>query len=189
MVFSRAMMLLEFMTLQLTLGEPMPTSRGASAVAVVNDQIYVIGGTRNMYYSSNANELYTPFGYGIPDSSYVPPDNTVPEVSVVSPENRTYYTADIQLNLKVNEPDLWMRYNLDNENITEISANTTITGLSLGLHNLTVYVTDDAGNTALSQTIHFEVQEPFPTIVVVASVIIVAVVGVGLLVYFKKRKR
>lgn len=172
-----------------TLGEPMPTSRGASAVAVVNDQIYVIGGTRNMYYSSNANELYTPFGYGIPDSSYVPPDNTVPEVSVVSPENRTYYTADIQLNLKVNEPDLWMRYNLDNENITEISANTTITGLSLGLHNLTVYVTDDAGNTALSQTIHFEVQEPFPTIVVVASVIIVAVVGVGLLVYFKKRKR
>ncbi len=171
-----------------TLGEPMPTSRGASAVAVVNDQIYVIGGTRNMHYSSNANELYTPFGYGTPDSSYVPPDNTVPEVSVVSPENRTYYTTDIQLNLKVNEPDLWIRYNLDNVNITEISANTTITGLSSGLHNVTVYVTDAAGNTALSQTIHFEVQEPFPTALVLASVATAIIVGLGLLVYFKRRK-
>ena len=165
----------------------MPTSRGASAVAVVNDQIYVIGGTINMHYSSTANELYTPFGYGTPDPSYVPPDNTMPEVSVMSPENRTYYTADIQLNLTVTEPDLWMRYNLDNENITEISGNTTITGLSLGLHNLTVYATDDAGNTAFSQTIHFEVQEPFPTVLAVFSVALV-VVGVGLLVYFRKRK-
>jgi N-acetylneuraminic acid mutarotase len=171
-----------------TLGEPMPTSRGASAVAVVNDQIYVIGGTRNMHYSSNANELYTPFGYGTPDSSYVPPDNTVPEVSVMVPENRTYYTTDIELNLTVNEPDLWMRYNLDNGNITEISGNTTITSLSLGAHNLTVYATDEAGNTAACQTIHFEIQEPFPTTLVVASVVTVAVVGIGLLVYFKKRK-
>jgi hypothetical protein len=111
----------------------------------------------------------------------------MPEVSVMSPENRTYYTADIQLNLTVTEPDLWMRYNLDNENITEISGNTTITGLSLGLHNLTVYATDDAGNTAFSQTIHFEVQEPFPTVLAVFSVALV-VVGVGLLVYFRKRK-
>jgi N-acetylneuraminic acid mutarotase len=170
-----------------TLGEPMPTSRGASAVAVVNDQIYVIGGTRNMYYRSNANELYTPFGYGTPDPSYVPLDSAVPEVSVLSPENKTYYTPDIQLNLTVNEPDLWMRYNLDNENITEISGNTTITGLSLGAHNLTVYATDEAGNTAACKTIHFEVQEPFPTTLVLASVTTAAVVSIGLLVYFRKR--
>jgi len=171
-----------------TLGEQMPTSRGASGVAVVNDQIYVIGGTRNMHYSSNANELYTPFGYGTPDPSYIPPDNTAPAVSVLSPENKTYYTTDIQLNLIVNEPDLWMRYNLDNANITEISGNTTITGLSLGAHNLTIYATDEAGNTAACKTIHFEVQEPFPATIVIASVITVAVACVGLILYFKKRK-
>lgn len=170
-----------------TLGEPMPTSRGASAVAVVNDQIYVIGGTRNMHYSSNANELYTPFGYGAPDPSYIPPDNTVPEVSVLSPENKTYYTTDIELNLTVNEPDLWMRYNFDNGNITEISGNTTITGLSLGAHTLTVYATDEAGNTASCKAIHFEIQEPFPTSLVIAASASVVVVIVGLLVYFKKR--
>jgi len=171
-----------------TLGEPVPTSRGGSAVAVVNDQIYVIGGSQNMYFHSNANELYTPFGYGTPDPFYVPPDSIVPEVSVLSPENKTYYTTDIQLNLIVNEPDLWMRYNLDHENITEISGNTTITGLSLGLHNITVYATDDAGNTVTCQTIHFKVEEPFPTTLVVASATAMAVVSIGLLVYFKKRK-
>jgi N-acetylneuraminic acid mutarotase len=171
-----------------TLGEPMPTSRGASAVAVVNDQIYVIGGARSINYISNANELYTPFGYGAPDPTYVLPDNTVPEVSVLSPNNKTYYMTDIQLKIIVNEPDLWMRYNLDNGNITEIAGNTTITGLSLGLHNLTVYSTDAAGNTCTSQTIHFKVEE-FPTTLVIASVVIIAaVVGIVLMLYFKKRK-
>jgi hypothetical protein len=38
-----------------------------------------------------------------------------------------------------------------------------------------------------SETIVFNI-EPFPTTIVIASVITVAVVGVGLLVYFKKRK-
>jgi hypothetical protein len=83
-----------------------------------------------------------------------------------------------------------MYYNLDNENITEISGNTIITKLTLGQHNLTLYATDDAGNTGVSQTIHFKVaEESFPTLpVAVASVASVAIVGAGLLVYFKKRK-
>jgi hypothetical protein len=44
----------------------------------------------------------------------------------------------------------------------------------------------------VSETIYFkvEVPEPFPvTPVSVASVASIAIVGVGLLVYFKKRKR
>ena len=89
----------------------------------------------------------------------------------------------------MNETVSWMHYNLDNKNITEISGNTTITGLSFGSHNLTVYATDDSGNRGASQTIQFTVTEaPFPTTLVVASVITVAVVGIVLLVYFKKRK-
>ena len=88
-----------------------------------------------------------------------------------------------------------MRYKLDNETVAEISGNTTITGLSLGSHSLTVYATDDAGNTGASQTIHFTIAEepepePFPTVpVVAASIATVVLVGAGLLVYFKKRKR
>jgi hypothetical protein len=171
-----------------TLGTPMPTARVGLNAVVVDDVIFTIGGGYGFGFLASANEQYTPFGYGTPDPSYIPPDSTVPEVSVLSPENKTYYTTDIELKLIVSEPDLWMRYNLDNENITEISGNTTISGLSIGSHNLTFYATDDAGNTAFCQTIHFKIEEPFPTTIVIASVITVAVVGVGLLLYFKKRK-
>jgi hypothetical protein len=54
---------------------------------------------------------------------------------------------------------------------------------------------DTTGNMGASVTIFFTIVEPepeiepFPTTIVAASVITVAVVGVGLLVYFKKRKR
>jgi hypothetical protein len=42
-----------------------------------------------------------------------------------------------------------------------------------------------------SQTIYFSVSEPepFPTTLVIGSVIAVAVAGLGLFVYFKKRNR
>jgi hypothetical protein len=54
---------------------------------------------------------------------------------------------------------------------------------------LTVYAKDEAGNVGASETILFTVNVPFPTTLVIASVSTVAVVGIGLLVYFKKRKR
>jgi hypothetical protein len=69
-----------------------------------------------------------------------------------------------------------------------------------GDHNVTVSI-DLLGNQTIEMdffasvpfTIHntsqSESQEPFPTVLVVASVVLVAVVGAGLLLYFKKRKR
>jgi len=60
--------------------------------------------------------------------------------------------------------------------------------LANGEHNLTVYATDEAGNMGASETIYFSVAEPFPTTLVMASVITVSVAGIALLVYFKKRK-
>jgi N-acetylneuraminic acid mutarotase len=174
----------------------MPTKRFNFGIAVVNDTFYVIGGHTYASYGYAPvalNEQYVPIGYGTPDPSYVPPDITPPEIAVLSPENRTYHTVDVTLNFTVNEPVSSMRYTLDGENLVEISGNITLTGLSYGLHNLTVYATDVADNTGSSETINFTIAkepEPFPTApVAAASVAIVAVVGVGLLVFFKKRKR
>jgi hypothetical protein len=84
-------------------GAGIPTSRCMFGVAVVNDQFYVIGGfteTFDIFWNSDvtlyaANEQYTPFGYGTPDPSY---DGTAPGISVLSPENKNYYTADARLN-------------------------------------------------------------------------------------------
>jgi hypothetical protein len=174
-----------------TLGEPMPTSRGSPAVAVVNDQIYVIGGTINMYYRSQANELYTPIGYGAPDPSY---DTTAPKISISSPENKAYYTSNVTLCFAVNETTSQISYNLDGRDNVTVAGNTTLADLNIGVHNVTVYAWDKFGNVGASELVVFTIAEPEPefsptTLVVIASVTLLAVVGIGLLFYFKKRKK
>jgi N-acetylneuraminic acid mutarotase len=178
-------------------GADTPVKRYNFGVAVLNDTFYAIGGHTYSFPGDYApvalNEQYVPISYGTPDPSYVPPDVTPPEIAVLSPENVTYYTVDVALNFTVNESVSSMSYALDGENFVEISGNTTLIGLPYGSHNLTVYATDVAGNIGTSETINFTIAEepkPFPVApIAVASVATVAVVGVGLLVYFKKRKR
>jgi hypothetical protein len=108
---------------------------------------------------------------------------------VTSPENKTYYATDVALNFTVNEAISSMRYIFDNKTF-DVSGNITLANLAYGLHNVTVYAVDMAGNTGASETVIFTVaEEPFPVVpVAAASVAIVAVVGVGLLVFFKKRR-
>jgi len=168
-----------------------PTGRYSASVAVVDDLLYMIGGfttefrtdrfTLNpIYIYSAVNQQYTPFGYG-----------TVPlVVSVVSPENKTYTANNVSLAFTVNKPAVWMGYSLDGQETVTVTGNTTLTALSNGLHTLTVYAKDMFENTGTSEIISFsvEVAEPFPTaLVAAASVASLAVVGVGLMVYFKKR--
>ena len=172
-----------------TFGAQMPTARGWLAVAVVNDLLYAIGGSpRLMSPSLTTNEQYTPFGYGTPSSAN---DGSSPEIKLVSPENKTYYSSSVPLEVSSNEQLSWMCYRLDNYGVTEIAGNTTLTGLSLGSHNLTVYAKNEAGNTGASQTTFFSIEEAEPvvsTVVLVAAVSIgIIVAGTGLLVYFKKR--
>jgi N-acetylneuraminic acid mutarotase len=167
---------------------PMPIDNWGYAVAVVDDLLYAIGGAninKNIPYAHNLQ--YTPVGFGTPDPSYVPlNDSAPPEIAVLSPENQTYYATDIPLNLIVNEPDCWISYELDGQTVGAFSGNASLTSLSQGAHTLTVYATDAAGNTGTSMTIYFTVT-PLPLWLIIA-VVFVAVVGVGLLVYFRKRK-
>jgi N-acetylneuraminic acid mutarotase len=172
-----------------TTATPMPTYRTDFGVAVVNDVLYAIGG----YYTDSreswlhglvtpvaVNEQYIPIGYGVP-----------PEIKVVSPVNKIYNESSVSLVFTVDKPVNWMGYSLNGENNVTIAGNTTLSGLPNSAHNLTVYVTDQFGNTGASETVYFNVDapEPFPTTLVVASVILVAVIGLGLLVYFKKYRR
>jgi hypothetical protein len=85
-----------------------------------------------------------------------------------------------------------------------ITGNTTLSGLSDGFHSLTVYANDNIGRFGASETLYFSIAkekepepsesqeplEPFPTVpVAVACGVSIAAVAVGLLLYFKKRKR
>ena len=117
-------------------------------------------------------------------------DTVPPTISILAMENKTYSASDVPLSFAVNEPDSQTSYSLDGQDNMTIAGNTTLTGLPNGDHNVTIYAIDEAGNTGVSEIIYFtvDVPEPFPTAFVMASIITVAVVGVGLLIYFKKRK-
>jgi hypothetical protein len=89
----------------------------------------------------------------------------------------------------VDKPVNWMGYSLDGQDNVTITGNTTIAGLTSGLHNVTVYAKDEFENTGASETISFSVETPFPTtLVVTASGVAVAIVGIGFLFYLKRSK-
>ena len=170
-----------------TLGEPMPTKRAGLDAVAVNDVIYAIGGGYGWGYTANVNEQYFPFGYGSPDPSY---DGVPPEITIVTPKNTTCTRGSIplSLNFTVDKPAEWIGCCLDGQKNVTVAGNTTLSGLSEGCHNVTVYAEDEAGNVGASETVCFSVAEPFPLVPVAAASAIVALVVVGLLLYFKKRK-
>jgi hypothetical protein len=117
-------------------------------------------------------------------------DTVSPKIVFSSPKNLTYDSSDVFVNFTVDELFSKCLYSLDGKDNVTIAENMTLAGLLDGEHSLTLFAIDTAGNIGSSETIYFsvDVPEPFPTTLVIASVITVAVVGVGLFVYFKKRK-
>jgi len=118
-------------------------------------------------------------------------DATPPEITVLQIENKTFANSEVPLNFTVNESVSRISYVLDGQDNSTFFGNTTLTCLDNGEHNLTVYACDDAGNIGASETVTFTVAEPkpFPTTMVIAPIASVAVIGAGLLVYFKNRIR
>jgi hypothetical protein len=113
-----------------------------------------------------------------------------PEVTILSPQNKTYTATEVPLIWACDEQKIVADYMIDflsqiplyayytlSEN-EYLPGNTTLTGLTNGTHTLTVNVITERGSA--SQTVHFTVSieeqlppEPFPTtLLVIASVII-----------------
>jgi hypothetical protein len=154
----------------------------------VGSLLNIYGEKLDIIYDDNSR-LDNSYGYNqlIYWDSY---DPTPPAVHVVSPENKTYASGNVSLAFTVNKQADWLGYSLDGQETVTITGNSTLFGLSNGLHNVTVYANDTFGNTGVSETISFRVAvepEPFPTTLLIAAVVLMAVVGAGLLVYFKKR--
>lgn len=129
---------------------------------------------------------------GVSETFYFVVDNTLPSISLLTTENKTYETTDIPLNFTVNEGVSWMAYSLDGQENVTISGNTTLTGLSTGEHNITVYAIDTAGNTGASEMIIFSIPkkiEAFPTNWLGPAIATITIAGATLTIYLVKFKK
>ncbi len=117
--------------------------------------------------------------------------STNPKIIVPSIQNTTVYKSSVPLNFIIDHAVLEMAYSLDGQNIIPISGNTTLTGLSNGQHNVTVYATDSSGNTYVSDTRLFYVDASKESLIIpLVITLLIVLVGVALisLVYFRRRK-
>jgi len=114
------------------------------------------------------------------------PDSQPPVVTLINPQGKTYETGEIPLVVTVNEQVSAISYVLDAHPEVTITGNTTLSGLAVGSHNITVSAQDSAGLIGSSSTIQFTVVARFPTELAIASVTVVAAASIGFLTYFKR---
>ncbi len=118
---------------------------------------------------------------------------TYPRITSLLPQGKEFNTASVPLDFVVDQPVYQIMYSTDNQNNVTIAGNTTLSNLSNGLHNVTVYARGKyTGEIGSSETIYFTVatSQTFsfaPIATISAFVLVLAIVG--LLVYWKKRKR
>jgi N-acetylneuraminic acid mutarotase len=173
-------------------GADLPSQRMNFGVGLVDDVVYVIGGYLASYPSSvhfpqtynindiGLNEQYYPLGYG-----------TIPPFpSILTPQNSTYNQSSVPLTFTLSRTAGSIVYSLDGGANVTITGNTTLSNLSNGLHNVTIYASDVVGVGA-SQTHSFKVDAPtFPAVVILLIIVFVAVIfAVMLILRFKGRPK
>lgn len=129
------------------------------------------------------NTVYFTINRGIP-----------PAITNLSIKNETYNQNNLTLSFTTDKPASWIGYSLDGKANITIAGNTTLTGLPNGAHSIAIYANDTVGNMGTSGMIYFSVQVPHPeqehsSATLVGASASVAVMGIGLIVVFKKQKR
>ena len=122
-------------------------------------------------------------------------DTTPPNISVFPIKDETHAQsegAEVPLVFTLNESASKISYALDGQVNVTVNGNTTLTGLSDGKHEVTVFAWDVYGNVGCSETVTFTVAGPesFPTVPAVAfSTASIATVCASLLLYFRRRRK
>ena len=101
-------------------------------------------------------------------------DTVAPSIEMISPLNQSYSSTDIQLTFSLNKTATWLAYSLDGGQNVTIIGNVTLPDLINGSHRLTLYATDEVGNTG-SKTVYFNIA-PFPTLTVIGVVVSIIIV-------------
>ena len=113
-------------------------------------------------------------------------DGFPPIISLLSVENKTYSTTNMPLTYSINEQVVNASYSLDGRESGSLSGNSTLADLPESSHAITVYASDGVGNE-VAETVYFTVS-PLPVVSILVLVVF-AIVGVILFVFFKKRSK
>ena len=140
-------------------GPNMSTPRAYLGLAVVNDMIYAVGGLDGEK-SLNITEELKPVGYG----------KVSPVIEIISPvANKTY--KNVQIDYRINKAVSWVVFSIDNKaNITLTKNSYILDDLPDGQHSIILFAKDSLGNTGVSQTVYFTVDNVAPSIVIIEPV-------------------
>jgi hypothetical protein len=123
---------------------------------------------------------------GFSDTVFFFVDVMAPNLNVISPHNQSYDASDVQLTFTADEATPYLAYSLDDQPNMEIIGNLTLPALSSGSHRVTLFATDEMGNSA-ETTVYFNIA-PFPMVTVAAVSAIVTIVLAGGFLFIKRRK-
>jgi N-acetylneuraminic acid mutarotase len=122
---------------------------------------------------------------GVSNTVYFTIDTQGPRITIFSPLNITYNSANVQVTFTVNENSTWT-YSLDGKEPVPIIGNITLPGMPQGQHHLTVYAIDELGNTS-EQTIYFTIYA-FPVFWIVGITAIITIILAGSYLALKRKK-
>jgi hypothetical protein len=128
------------------------------------------------------------------------PNPPTPIPLIISPQNTNYTTGNIAqftlpLNFAFNATASWIGYSLDNQTRITINGNDTLSQLSIGSHNITLFASGIFGNMGISNTTNFTIAkqvvpnsgfQPIPLALPIVVFVVVLVVGV---ILHKRRKK
>jgi hypothetical protein len=137
------------------------------------------------YFPQDARIPQMTFNYNVREDNFL-------KVNVLSPLSQTYEESSIPLNFTVSRANNVVTYSLNRKDNVTLYGNTTLTGLSNGMHSVTVY-TNDTFRYTDSQTVTFTIdkQEPFSTLTVVIGlvVVVVFVVAIASLIFYRRHRK
>ena len=83
-----------------------------------------------------------------------------------------------------------MGYSLDEADNVSFTGNLTLSGVSDGLHNVTVYAGDSSGFVGASETVSFTVaSESFPYVIYAVSITVFVVVVMSAVLLFRRHRK
>jgi len=110
---------------------------------------------------SYSDTIYFTIDTNAPDFTL---DTAPPKIIIQSPQTNQTYTATVPLNLLLSEPVTQLIVRLDGNKTILPAQNTTLEGLTIGTHTLSVDAFDLAGNPGYSYYVTFNVIQPTPTL-------------------------